>query len=97
MEEVDQTPELQEPEQQQAPAEPITKTAPAPPDINATKVKLTEWEIDNQVPCGICEAWIRKSNIARHCKGTHYIEVVEMFSTHYEEAKEMYIKRIGGN
>lgn len=94
MEEVDQTPELQAPEQL-TPAEPITKTAPAPPDINSNKVKLTEWEIDNQVPCGVCDTWIRKSNIARHCKGTHYIEVVEMFRNYYEDVAELYIKRIG--
>lgn len=89
MEEADQTP------QQQAPAETPKPTAPAPPDINSNKVKLTEWEIENQVPCGVCDTWIRKSNIARHCKGTHYIEVVDMFRTYYEDVAALYIERIG--
>lgn len=81
-------------EHEQQPTEQPKPTAPNPPEPTSKFVKVSEWEIDNQVPCGFCETWQRKSNIARHCK-EHYLTPKEMYTQFYEEAAALYIKRIG--
>ena len=54
----------------------------------AQRFTTTEWNVDDYLPCPICEGWVSSSNFSRHAKG-HGVTTQEIFTKHKAKADEM--------
>lgn len=50
------------------------------------------WKIKGQLPCPLCNTWLRASNFARHAKNTHEGETTESMFTKFKLEADAMVK-----
>lgn len=55
---------------------------------SSIRFNTTEYVINEELPCPICEKWVSRGNYSRHAKG-HDLTTQEIFELHQDKTKEM--------
>lgn len=84
----DESDKLQEklPQKLSSPQRTITKPSSRK---QAGRFVTTEYQVDGELPCPICEEWKSSTNFARHVKTNHKKTTQEIFTENHEKAISM--------
>jgi hypothetical protein len=67
---------------------PYTNVNKKPVRSGAARFTTGDWNVDNFLPCPVCNTWINAPNFARHAK-RHEMTSREIFEKHKEKADKM--------
>lgn len=73
------------------PEEKTKNTSPKKPRkiSSGGRFLTTEWKVNDQLPCPLCNEWLSASNFKRHAETTHNLTTEEVFTQYKEQADQM--------
>jgi antitoxin component of RelBE/YafQ-DinJ toxin-antitoxin module len=71
---------------------PSTTVYKKPIRTGAARFTTGEWNVDNFLPCPLCNTWVSAANFSRHAKG-HEMTSQEIFEKYKEKADKMVQER----